>query len=214
MTDYQKEQVLKNGALTALTAEIAKGLGNPWKVRPPREDRDEHTYPSRWIVNDTGAELAISTDKYHIKPGRVEISGSMFIGRNRAFEQVYENGTRAEVPTITVAIERGVDVIVKEIQRRLLPEYLRILALAQTQAKRHEEKTAARQARIRKLAAISGDKVPDFEREPESDRLWTKHGTVQVHYDKGVTFERLGVTEEQAEFILTYLSKTTKEHSE
>jgi hypothetical protein len=206
MTEYQKEQQVKNGALSALTAEIAKELGAPWKVRPLRPDRDEENYPTRWIVNGEGAELWVRIEEYGAQKGRVKVSGSLHI--NGQFQTVYENGNRASVPDISVNPERGVAVIAKEIKRRLLPDYLRVLAFALAQADRHNQQTKARQQAIRELLALTGGEAPDFSRDADRDRFHLpghRSGTVTVHYDGSVNLERLSVSREEAEYILRHL---------
>jgi len=206
MTEWQEKQILKNGALTALTAEIAAALGAPWKARPLREDRDEASYPSRWIVNGEGAELVVKIEEYGAKKGRVNIYGSLHIGNE--YVTVYENGNRVSSPDISVNPERGVEVIAKEIKRRLIPEYLRVLALAQAKVKSDNEATARRQAAIRKLVAVTGAEPPDFAKERDKDRFYLRgwrSGDVRVSYDGSVNFERLSVTHEEAEYILKYL---------
>jgi hypothetical protein len=211
MNAYQEQQVIKNGRLSALTAEIAQALGAPWKVKPPRAGYDDESYPSRYIVNGEGAELVIRIEEYGAKKGRVNVYGSLNIGRHWQYETVYENGNRVNVPDISVNPERGVEVIAKEIKRRLIPEYLRVLGLAQAQVKKANERTAARQAALRKLHKLAGGHAPDFEREPDKDRLYsTAAGTIVVHYDGSVQFERLDVSQEQAEHIIEYLKKTKK----
>lgn len=199
MTEYQLEQQAKESKLTEVTQQIAAGLGKPWKVKPETEG------PSHRIVNPEGATLYITTAEYGLKAGRVKIGCGLNVGRNGSYETVYENGNRVSTPTITVALERGIDVIVKEINRRVLPDYLHIFALAVAQVSKHNEKLSKKQAVMRKLAALVGERVPDFEKEPEKDQIWMSGGTIRVGYDCGVTFERLSVTQEQAEYILRYL---------
>lgn len=196
---YQEEQEAKTKALTELTTGLAKELGAPWKVIP----NEERNYPTHKIENGDGAVLWVSIIWNH--KDRANISGSLFLGRGNQHVTVYENNERAKVPDITVALARGPAAIAKDVQRRLLPEYLRILELAKAQVKRENETTAKRQANIRKLAAVTGDKVPDFERDPDTSRFWTHRGTLDIHYDGSVSLERFTMTIEEAEYILRYL---------
>lgn len=200
--DYREEQEMKTKALTELTTGLAKELGAPWKVIP----NEEQHYPTHKIENpENGAILWVNIIWNH--KDRANISGSLFLGRGNTHVTVYENHERAKVPDITVALARGPAAIAKDVKRRLLPEYLRILELAKAQVARDNERTANRQANIRKLAAAAKAKVPDFERDPDTTRFWTDRGTLDVHYDGTVSFDRFTVNMEQAEFILHYLHK-------
>jgi hypothetical protein len=209
MTEYKQQQLAAAQQLMNLTREIAHQLGGGWKVKTVREDQLD--YPSRWIVNADypGAELTVRIGSYGAERGRVCVHGSLHVGRNNSYETVYENGQKVDAPSITVAMDRGAGVIAREIARRMLPEYLRILALAVAQAEKHNAKADARTATMRQLAKLTGGKMPDVTRE-DSGRVWlggSRHDQVTVSYGgDSVTFERLSVTVEQAEHIIRYLN--------
>jgi hypothetical protein len=205
----------KKISLSKLAADIAQALGAPWTVRPPREGYEDENHPTRVLVNGAGAQIWVRADEYDIR-GRASFSGSLNIGKNGQYETVYENGNRVSVPDITVALSRGPEAMAKEINRRLLPEYLRVLALAQAQVVRENERRAKKRAALSKLAGIAGTKM-DFEKEPDRDRLYlpgSRSGHLDVHYDGDVQFERITVTQAEAEHILRYLYRDKNAVSE
>lgn len=197
MNDWQKAEQEKQNQLTILTHAIAQHLGEPWKA-----GTSEHE-----IVNGQGAKLYLNFMDNRTE--RLSVGGGMHIGRNGAYETVYDPDTRERVrpPSITVAVSRGTETIAKEIKRRVIPEYLRIFELGTLQVQRQNDTTAKRQANIRKLAAATGAPVPDFKQHPDTDRFYIgrRYGIVVVHYDGSAAFERLDVTMEEAEYILRYL---------
>lgn len=168
--------------LTALTQGIASALGNEWEV--PLNDNN-------WTCKITHKlsqkVLYVSGDGYN-KPTKVNISGSLHVGECGRYVEVYQtakdgSGWRKQtVPTISITIARGYDVIAKEINRRLLPEYDRILTLALTQVQKDKEYKDARQANIEALAEAAGVKSPDGK-----DNLYVHfgevYGTVEVYKD-------------------------------
>lgn len=199
----------RNEQLTKLTLAVAAALGAPWKAEAPRESYDATSY----IANDDGAQLSLMTQYNHTN--RVSVRGVMHFEVNGRLQyvSVYENGQKLDIPSISVAIERGPDVIAKEIKRRLLPIYLHAVELAKADSKRQSENTARRQANIRTLVALSeGARLPDFQMYPEADRFYLgkRSGTVVAHYDGRVNFERLEVSMEEAEYILRYLKGENK----
>jgi len=194
MNDWQKEREEKARHLRDFVQQIANRLREPWQVSG--EDKTD-------IVNGAGAKLHISIDR-----DRVSIFGGLHIGKNGSYETVWENGRRAEVPHITVALTRGVDTVAKEIQRRVLPEYLRILALAQAQIERSNQRRANIQAHLTKLAAITHDFL-NFREEPERESYSFyetngPHGDVQVHGDGEVSL-KFTCSMEEGETLLRYL---------
>lgn len=207
MNAWQMEQAEKGKKLSETTNAIAAGLGKPWTAEKPDGDNWQHV-----ITNGDGGKLYVSIEQHGAQRGRVRVSGSLNVGRNGSYESVYENGNRVTSPDITVNPERGMEAIVKEIKRRLLPEYLRILAIAKAQVERHNEKLMAKRAVMARIAKITpGSTLPDFSRDPDSGRVWLgppHREVVEVLYDCRVKFDRLDVTPEQAEHIIRYLYNT------
>lgn len=185
--------------LTKMTLAVAAALGPPWKAVAP----EENDRPTDDIANGNGASLYLNIDR-HKK--RVKVGGSMHFqvnGRTQ-YVQLYP---RFEVPGITVAMERGPEAVAKEINRRLLPDYLKAVELAKAQVAKQNETTERKQANIRKLVAACDGRLPEFDKYPEASHFYLgkRSGTVHVNYDESVNFERLGVSMEEAEYILKYL---------
>ena len=87
-------------------------------------------------ISKTRRVRDVNTQAFVETPERVSIGGSFYVGNGGTFVEVYEqkpDGSgwdRTHVPDITVAYARGAQAIVKELKRRYLSEYLRVLALA------------------------------------------------------------------------------------
>lgn len=198
MNDWQKEAQEKQNQLNALAHLIAQHLGE-WKQH---EDELHHT---------SGAKLYLSyCDNGHDR-SRLAIRGGLHIGRNGAYETVYDPTTheRLSPPFITVAIARGVETIAKEIRRRVIPEYLRIFKLAVMQVQRQHIRMTTTQENLKRLAAITRDTI-DFASQPER-KEYSFYETNSVSGEVYVSENRVdlkrisNLTMEQAEFILRYL---------
>ncbi len=136
-------------SLNELTRKIAAALGSPWRY----VEQNDEPYPTDHVDDGNGARLYFRWADYN-KRTRIAVSGSLHIGKNGSYEEVRENGHRVPVPDITVAVERGVEKIVAEIRRRLLPEYMRLLGIARAQVASHNDYEGTRRANLTALAAI------------------------------------------------------------
>lgn len=139
--------------LTALSQSIAKALGAEWYVKV-----DEDNY-SRRISNRKrpNAALYVQNNGYNTAK-KCSISGDVRV--DGKYIDVYEprEGSgwyRAVNPSISVTIARGPEIIAKEITRRLLPEYLRILTLAEAQVAKEKAYAANKQSNLERLAAVA-----------------------------------------------------------
>jgi hypothetical protein len=198
--------------LTALTQGIASALGSEWEV----ELNDDNW--SRRINHKLSKKvLYVSGDGYN-KPTKVNIGGSLHVGENGQYVQVYEKGNdgtgweRKDVPTIGVSIARGFDVIASEIKRRLLPEYDRLLTLALAQVQREQEYKNAKRANLERMARAAGHTLPaEDERHQRRDNAFNvSFGNLSVEVkagDKDVDIKINNLTPEQAEGLLQYLKQ-------
>lgn len=200
--------------LSALGRQIAielrklEGL-RPWTFVEPTEN----TY-SVYLRNAGDARIYIEFDGYN-EPKRLTISGWLHIGKNRSYVDVYENGERVFVPSITVALSRGCEVIAKEIARRFLPEYLRIFALAQQKVAKEIAHDTKLTQNLERMARVVGVKALNVS--TSTGRVNTtlnfRTGESQYHHlsvsDDAVQLA-LDVTLEQAETILRFLTKRSE----
>jgi len=139
--------------LFALAAEIATKLGGGWKsrglVRHSAEYGDEE-YCNPIIAHPDGREMWFQLG--WAQKGKLHVSGTWpkyekpdSFNHNSYPQTVsprdlpYESGHTVEPPSINVSLERPVDAIVRDIQRRFLPEYTRIWGLCKAKC----EATAA-----------------------------------------------------------------------
>jgi hypothetical protein len=196
--------------LNTLAAQLAKQLtakadcsDEPWTFTTPEED----SY-SVHIDRADGAKLYMRMEHSvgYDKNDRVAIGGSLNIGKNRAFVEVRENGKRVGTDEITVALSRGPEAIAKEIMRRLLPEYLRVLAVAQAKVKADAEYEAKKVSNLRQLAKSIGKTLAYTDEQlAERSSFYTDYGTVEA--SGSTAYLKLNLTIEQAEHILKYLAK-------
>ena len=122
--------------------EVAELLGMTW------EDREE-SWDNRGVFsnpNDLDKKLALSNDGYRAK-GRIEISGLYPLdGQGKHFPQ---HGYKLE---ITVAETKTAEEIARDIRRRVLPAYLKNLAIIKEQIARADKYHNDRMAKIRQVA--------------------------------------------------------------
>lgn len=191
---------MENKELETLAREITRELGSAWNYR----EQDE-PYPTHRIDGPGEACLYLRIEYNH--KDRIAIGGSLNIGKNGMYVTVYEDGKRVCSGDITVAISRGVPAIVREIQRRLLPDYLRVLAKAVERRDAERTYEAKRRENLETLAAIAhttvrnGDEVSSFSFY-HNDRAY---GDVQAS-DTTVQVKLSSLTLEQAKHILAYVS--------
>ncbi len=95
---------MERAELQTITEEVAGHLGKPWKYKPA----GEHPWSGRIV--DGEAKIILSSSS-----GRITVRG--------AYPHGYLGWGR-ELPSITMAISRGAEVLAKEIERRFLPKYL------------------------------------------------------------------------------------------
>ncbi len=204
---------MDNAQIIALTAEVAKALGDGWKYTP-----EDSVYQTIQGENQASLSLHLTRTSYTKPSDRMTIGGSLNVGKGGSYVEVYEKGAdgtgwnRASVSDITVAIARGPEAIAKEITRRFLPEYLRVLRLAQEKAKENNAWDAAVTANLKRLAQAAGTVVPT-DKHPGKDVRNSLHvsireayGTIQAS-NNTAQLELRSLSIEQAEYILTYLAK-------
>jgi hypothetical protein len=184
--------------------------GAVWTFTPDKDAWTVH------IDRADGAKLYLSLESskgYELKD-RVSISGSLNIGRNGAFVTVYEGGQRLSPGSITVALSRGPEAIAKEITRRLLPEYLRVYALAMAKLQADNAYDFEVSANLHLLAKAVGTVVPsdknpnnsyvEAQRESISFHRGEAYGTIRVS-NKTAQLELRSLTLTQAVHILSYI---------
>jgi hypothetical protein len=194
--------------LNQLAQEIAENLGNDWFNSEDDENNHKHIYQV-----GTNARLYVS-QRYGVNT-HILIGGSLHVGRDGQYVEVYE-GTgsgwhRASAGEITVAISRGPATIAKEITRRFLPEYLRVLALANAKVASDTAYETDVRLNLKRLAKAA-DTTVTFDdtnrwdkREAFSLSIGEVYGTVHTSKDTA-TLELRSLTIKQAEAILQALA--------
>jgi hypothetical protein len=195
--------------LTALAQGIANALGSEWEV-----ELSEDGWSRRINHKLSKKVLYVTGDGY--KSTKVNIGGSLHVGENGQYVQVYEKGSdgtgweRKDVQPIGVSIARGFDVIASEIKRRLLPEYDRLLTLALAQVQREQDYKNAKRANLERMARAAGHALParDETHQRRDDAFHVSFGNLSVEVkagDKDVDIKINNLTPEQAEGLLQIL---------
>jgi hypothetical protein len=112
------------------------------------------------------------------------------------------------VPTVTVRLDRGIDAVVTAINKRLLPEYLRILALAQKKIAAENDYHSKVRGILDRLAPLVNESTAKLQDEASSLSFYhsTKgHGSIQAHGDGTVNLDLNSISEEKAKKILALL---------
>ena len=143
--------------LCALAEQIAEALGKPWTTSPPVRFHGAsiHAYESlqhQYLQGegDERLELWFTRDS---KMQRLTVDGRYpstarggYIGIPHGMER----------PDITVAISRGTAVIAKEIARRLLPEYRKVLLAIREIKQRTDACENSQEANLKSFAEVFG----------------------------------------------------------
>lgn len=135
--------------LSARAADIARMLGQDWRVVPPREE-DQNTAQ---LAGLDGQGIYLSINQYR-HDGRMVISGVYPHDEHHGSYSPYEP------LVITVAETRPVGQIAKEIASRFLPIYKQAFAQAQANKQATAERIARERALMSRLAPIVGATTP------------------------------------------------------
>lgn len=197
----------------ATVKEIAKSLGNSWTAT---EDKDKET-GRVWGWSLAGPEeqnLRIGT--VWNQEGRLTISGT-YPSEVDAQGQRQDYGAQAvrydeTRPSITVAQDREPAAIAREITRRLMPEYTRILTEAKRRREQHRAYVAGCLSIIDRLAKVCPDYTkivkPHSGGENYLNIAGPDHefyGDIKPHGDGTVSVTVRGITVESAEALLRSL---------
>lgn len=161
--DYQKERSDNKRIHDALTVEVAAHLGEGWSVKryPPADEESYSRLPD--IVHTDGRSFDLSPCTYpHSDIGKVNVSANWPTPGGEHNPRVMPSDLRnpeEQHPTIKVSISRGAATIAKEINRRFLPEYTRILGRIREKIQRDNEWEAGKDATFARLCTEVG--LPD-----------------------------------------------------
>lgn len=169
-----------------LVEQIALYLGKPWKFNFQGE-------PSSWryeIIDGMGKTLFFTTNK-----SRFRISGHFPANHTRAYSKHYKS--------ITVSMERSPKDIAGDIFRRLIPDYLKAYAEAQTIYQ--EEKS--RQEHITLIANLiqKASQGRILDQTQSNAKVYFKKGNAQIWRDEKISLALNNLTVEEAIKILSLL---------
>jgi hypothetical protein len=145
----QTDERTQTPALLALAKEVAAAMGEGWEAR---HDNDSN-YPQAVIVCD-GRGIRFELNRQNRRQPRINISGYYGYGNDSLW---HFKPRDLHDPKITVDAERDVTAIVKEIKRRVLPDYWLCVAgcIRGKQEKMNRQETV--DARWRELKRLGGD---------------------------------------------------------
>jgi hypothetical protein len=210
----------RSEALRAIAFCVAQELGKPWTyTEQPAEEAGWQEYIRS---ADTGMRIYFSLQSSvgYEKHDRVEISGSLNIGKGGEHVTLYEGSSRLNPPSITVARTRGAEAIAKAIKSRFLPEYTRIFGLAVQQVAANRIYDTQVTANLQRLAKASGNVVSTKENEHCREvrtsftlSIGEVYGTAHASTSTA-QLELRCLTMTEAEHILTYLRSAHKNRGE
>lgn len=200
-----------------LAAKLAAELGEGWRSA---EGYHAANHDARLFGPD-GEELhVVISGRYSWRrcaPGRVVLSSTM--DRELAAHVRYNEQSRHE---ITLSPSKTPGQIAREVQRRLLPDYRRVLTLARERKARHDEANATAAALLAEIDAALGIGSHRQPRGHSGDReeLFFGHfgrgvsGRVQVLYGDDVEFESLRVPRAVAVELAAVIGRLHREGGE
>lgn len=203
----------RSAILIGLAKQIAVCLNTFVPLRPWTYVESTEPKPLTVYLRNAGKGriyLDLTSSKGYDLYDRLAISGWFNIGKNNQYVQVCERGVRVGVPNITVARTRGCEAIAKEISKRFLPEYLRLLELADNQVQEGIRHDDALTAKLNRIAAVAKAKVYPSNSSQVQDKVSVKigqvYGQIQV-FEDNVNLHLSNLTTRQAETIIRYLNK-------
>jgi hypothetical protein len=164
---------ISSSDLPRLARQIAEALGSPWANSTAKRFNggaiNAYEHPNYQYIQGDGDERL----ELHFASGsnmqRLTVSGRYPITSRGGFISAPHGTPR---PDMTVAISRGPEAIAKDITRRLLPEYRKVLAAVQEIKRRTDASEDSQEANLRSLAEVFGTN-------PSADNL--KHGTMRLN---------------------------------
>jgi hypothetical protein len=170
-----------------IAAQLPTVNGATWRV----QDNDNHAHPTLELHHSgdpLGPELLLYQPHQRSAAGRVEISGR--------FPRHHWPTTAR--PSIGCSLDRGATAIARDIERRLLPEYLGLYDKAACEQAAQLADWKRRQEIARQLGQLAGLNEKDVRLgsdDPygEEPRLWLPHHAQARVYADSVRFEYMSV---------------------
>lgn len=194
MTTAQRNEFLP------LAEDIAKALSEDWTVKP--SDASEGGWRVR-MVRSTGGTVAVWRDRDH--PDKVTLDGQFPDPPNGVrYSDVQHLAPKHDAHRIRVNPSRGPVVIAREIERRLLPDYLPALATWEAHMQQKAAAFEAQQKMLRILADILNTKPRKGSRNDHPEYVeWSPFGQGVARFvvDKdgdGARLESTHLSAEQA----------------
>ena len=194
-------------AFVELISEVGEHLAGSWEIIPNPE---EWPMGAHLVDSDLRASLYFN---HHVQPGHVHVGKirvSAELPKDAKDEIPYVEGYGQfgkRMPAINVSFDKSPQQIAKDIERRLMPEYMDVLSKALTRivsSDSYHSKTEGFAGQIAKLVGVEakGNKV-DFYRSPHPV-LNETISRAEVHEDDVELELRLsyGMTMEVLEFLI------------
>jgi hypothetical protein len=185
--------LLEEVKLKEIAPSIAAALGAEWK--PKAVEPYDHG-----VHLDGPGETCLWLSATWAGLGRLHVSGCFPLGIDN------QNITPRENPSMAVGINRDPAAIAREIQRRLLPEYTRLVGNALRQKAQDLEAKENRIRIARELGALAGVIPRESWQSDRYPRVYLPNGPcLEIRYNGDVCIDHLTLTEEQAQRILPIL---------
>lgn len=184
-----------------LATQIAPHLPGTWQVKAPNLENTRYTT----VTRDDGAAISLYYDSYR---GHVRCSG-LYPRRDGAVCGPSDWGALphgSDAPSIKFSWKRSATALARDIERRLLGQYLPLYAECVRRRGKHEAAEEDRRTYVERYATVTGGRVRGdcvtVYRDTDDGLVM---GDVHVQPDGDVRIERLYVPRDKAEQILAIL---------
>jgi hypothetical protein len=194
-----------------VASKLSLATQSVWAYQPP----DDPTWSGNWaeIVGPAGYNFTLGWSDH--RGERISITGHYPRSKNAYYSPrdcvPYDQRDSYKTPDITVAANRGIDVLVKEINRRFLPDYRAAYAMVAKRVAQADDYAQAKLDTIHKVAQGIGCNL-EREHDGEVKPALYPHidGVYQLRIEKdSVTIERLNLNADLAIDVLNLIKIRT-----
>lgn len=161
-----EQQAAERAVLAQLAPAVCALLPGEWSVKPHLNRAEDAPHLPTWyeLAGPDGAVLTISGGTFDSN-GKVHVHGS-FTDRHEGVQFWYVPSDAVN-PSINVSASRGAHGVAKEIARRLLPEYVKLLVACNEARALHVKRQARARWAAEEIADFIGSSPSNISRERE-----------------------------------------------
>ena len=148
------------------------------------------------------------------KNPKVDIAARLWLGNEPAANYLYGSDTADTKTTASIGIKKGVQKIAREIERRVFPDYFKLMGIAKDCKQQREAATRILEARTNSLGAVIGAKPANPEKGELRETLNLKGLDERLGVDaligNSIDLRLQGLSQELAEEILKLVAQHTE----